>query len=330
MKIAIVQNSLIPAHQYGGTERVIWGLGKALVQLGHEVVFIVKQGSHCPFAPIIPYYIIHDISQDLPQDIDIVHFHSGAVGMEKLTTPYVFTLHGNIYNNDAKLQRNTIFISQNHAQRFGGQCFVHNGLDWEDYDKPDLKQSQKFFHFLAKAAWKVKNVRGAIDLVKSLSDEKLYVLGGYRFNLKMGLRFTFTPKARFFGMVSNAEKSRYLPQSKGLLFPVLWHEPFGLAVVESLYYGAPVFATPYGSLPEIVSPEMGFLSNSQSELRHAMQYWGDFNRQHCHDYAREKFSAMRMTKDYLEKYERVLSGECLNAVPPRGSENKRTLLDWLP
>lgn len=329
MKIAIVHNGIIPAHEYGGTERVIWGLGKALVQMGHEVVFIVNTGSTCPFAPIIPYESIGNIATDLPKDVDLVHLHCPIEGMENLTTPHVFTLHGNQHHRNTELHRRTIFISQNHAQRFGGECFVHNGLDWDDYGKPHFRQPENYFHFLAKAAWKVKNVRGAIDIIKSLPNEQLYVFGGHRFNFKMGLRFTFTPKVRFFGMVGNAAKQQYLPQSKGLLFPVLWHEPFGLALVESLYYGCPVFGTPYGSLPEIVLPEMGFLSNSQSALREAMQNWGDFNRQHCHDYAREQFSAARMARDYLVQYERVLGGEMLNTSPPQFVENEKKYLDWL-
>lgn len=39
MRILIVHNSVIPAHKYGGTERVIWYLGKELVKQGHKVRF---------------------------------------------------------------------------------------------------------------------------------------------------------------------------------------------------------------------------------------------------------------------------------------------------
>ncbi len=62
-----------------------------------------------------------------------------------------------------------------------------------------------------------------------------------------------------------------LNQSKGLIFPVLWHEPFGLAITESLFYGCPIFGTPYGALPEIVQSEYGFLSNDSKELINAIK-----------------------------------------------------------
>ena len=55
MKILLVNNTVLPALKYGGTERVIWWLGKALVQLGHEVSYLVAKGSRCSFAPVYPY-----------------------------------------------------------------------------------------------------------------------------------------------------------------------------------------------------------------------------------------------------------------------------------
>ena len=73
----------------------------------------------------------------------------------------------------------------------------------------------------------MKNVKGAIRVVKGLHGEHIHILGGYRFNLKMGFRFTLTPKARFHGMVGGKEKLDYLKGSKGLVFPVKWDEPFG-------------------------------------------------------------------------------------------------------
>ena len=71
---------------------------------------------------------------------------------------------------------------------------------------------------------------------------------------------------RFHGMVGNDEKGRVANSSRGLVFPVLWDEPFGLAVVEAMYFGAPVFGATRGSLPELVIPDAGVLSESPEEL----------------------------------------------------------------
>ena len=55
MNILIQHNALLPISKYGGTERVVWWLGKHLAKMGHRIIFLVKAGSTCPFAEILAY-----------------------------------------------------------------------------------------------------------------------------------------------------------------------------------------------------------------------------------------------------------------------------------
>lgn len=225
--------------------------------------------------------------------------------------PHIVTINGNKHGE--ALDANSVFVSRNHAERFGGDCFVYNGLDWDDYGPVDLQRPRSYYHFLGKAAWRVKNVRGAISVAKSLPGGRLEVLGGYRFNFKMGLRLTFSPKIRFEGMVGGETKNQLLGGSRGLIFPVMWDEPFGLAITESLYFGAPVFATPFGSLPELVVPEVGFLTDSKLEMVEHIASHYNYQPKVCHDYAVELFNSRVMAEQYVKMYERVLNGETLNS-----------------
>ena len=261
MNILIVDNGKIPAVNYGGTERVIWYLGKELLKLGHQVSYLVKEGSTCDFAKVIIRDNTKTISSQIPSNIDVVQFNFSP--KEEINIPHIITVHGNS-NDKNEFDKNSVFVSKNHAERFGSTSYVYNGLDWSDYGKVDLNNDRKYFHFLAKAAWRVKNVKGAIAVVEQTSQEKLHVVGGTRLNISMGFRFTTSARVRFHGMLGGQDKLNVLQKSKGLIFPVLWNEPFGLSIVESLYFGCPVFATPYGSLPEIVNKEVGFLSAHSS------------------------------------------------------------------
>ncbi|MGB5262207.1 MAG: glycosyltransferase, partial [Lutimonas sp.] len=313
MHVLIFINKVLPVMAYGGTERVAWYLAKELALQGCEVTFLAAKGTTCTFANVVEFDSTRDINEQIPASVDIVHVHSGlSTAIEK---PNLVTCHGNL--SSIEHQPNIVFVSKNHAARYGSESFVYNGLDWEDYGKVDLSAPRSYFHFLGKAAWRVKNVAGAIDVVKALPGQKLMVLGGNRCNLKMGFRFTLSPKISFKGMVGGRKKIQLLQGSKGLIFPVKWDEPFGLAITESLYMGAPVFGTPYGALTELVTPEVGFLTNRASEMVQHLQNDYHYSPRVCHEYARDCFSAKVMAAGYLEKYEQILNGEVLNPTPLR-------------
>jgi glycosyltransferase involved in cell wall biosynthesis len=313
MNILLALPAVLPATTYGGTERAIWYLGKELAKLGHKVTFLVNQGSTCDFAKVLIYTSQEPLAKQIPPDMDLVHLLFTPT--EEVGKPYLVTIHGNT-NDTREFDRNAVFVSRNHANRFNSDTFVYNGMDWEDYGKVDLAGKREYFHFLGKAAWRVKNVKGAIRVTVK-AGERLKVLGGSRLNLKMGFRLTLHPKVSFAGMVGGAEKNRLLQGSKGLVFPVLWHEPFGIALTESLFFGCPVFGTPYGSLPELIPAEVGFLSNKTADLVEEIKNAGSYSRKVCHEYAVEGFNSRVMTLRYLELYQKVLQGEYLNPVKPR-------------
>jgi glycosyltransferase involved in cell wall biosynthesis len=143
------------------------------------------------------------------------------------------------------------------------------------------------------------------------------------------LRFTFSPRISFYGMVGGAEKDHLLNHSKGLIFPVRWNEPFGLAIIESLYYGCPVLATPYGSLPELIGSDVGFLSNKKEELVEVAKNIGQFSNLRCNEYARDLFNSKKMAVSYIANYEKILSGMPLNsAAPSLKVIQSEKFLDW--
>jgi glycosyltransferase involved in cell wall biosynthesis len=331
MNILIFHNTILPVTKYGGTERVVWWLGKALHKMGHRITFLVAKGSVCDFAKVIFYNPNLSLNSQIPAEIDVVHLSDNVP--EMLEKPYLITIHGN-GSVDENFDINSVFISKNHAERHNSSTFVYNGVDFDDYGKPDFLMKRRHVHFLAKAAWKIKNVAGAIELSRR-SRQKLVVLGGTRLNLKMGFRFTPDTHVRFYGMVGGEAKNLLLNQSHALIFPVLWHEPFGLAIIESLYFGCPVIGTPYGSLPELVPKDIGFLSNKKTELvsqlldlvsrQAGIQH---FNSKSCHEYATDNFGADKMAASYLQLYEKVLNGKKLNNLPPKLLENQPKYLPF--
>lgn len=322
MNILMVYKGQIPPITYGGTERVVWSLIKGLAQLNHNVYLLRSTSISCPWATTVPFDQNKPLDEQIPDFIDVVHFHTGGISEKK---PYVITRHGNRSPKQIN-DPNSVFVSQKHALNHGCEAYVHNGLDWSDYRQPNLDPTKRLnrYHFLGKAAWKVKNIQGAIDITKRAKTQ-LDVLGGFRLNFKMGFRLTLDQHVKFHGMVNNTEKCNVLERSKGLVFPVTWEEPFGLAITESLFMGCPVFGTPYGSLPELINaPEFGLLSNVEDELANAIKH-GSYNTELCHEYARDAFDHLTMAKSYLAMYETVIAGQVLNSFNTKPLSKKKGL-----
>ena len=315
MRVVLVDiHATIPALRYGGIERIMWWLGRELSRRGHEVTYLVRAGE-CPFARVVRHDPLRSIDAQLPAAAELVHVHHDMPDGETIRRPWLRTLHG-AGSRAVELDRNTVFISADQARRFGADRFIPNGLDWDDYGEPALDAPRSGLHFLGDGAWSVKNLRGAIRVAR-LAGEELEVAGGFRLNFRMGFRFTLSPRVHFHGWVDDGKKREILSRSRGLVFPVRWREPFGLAVAESLWYGCPVFATPYGSLLELVPPEVGFLSADASELAEAVRGASRFDPRACHAHARSRFALAPMVDAYEAEYRRVLAGEPVHRVAPR-------------
>ncbi len=308
------RTAMLPALKYGGTERVIWGLGKELSKLGHTVYFLAKEGSTSDFATIIPYDENKSIKDHIPNDVDLVHFFH-SLG-EKVGKPNLFTMEGNPASGRV-LDINMVFVSKNHAKRYGSTSFVYNGIDWSDYPTPNLESERLYLHFLAKASWKIKNLFGTAKIAIK-SGHKLHVMGGNRWNfrnIKRGLKYLLNPNIIFHGMVENDDKIAIAENSKALVFPVVWHEPFGIAITESMYAGCAVFGTKNGSLVELITPEVGFTGENSDDIAKAIKTF-DYNPKRCHNYAVTYFNSKVMTESYLKLYEKVIAGETLNKEVP--------------
>ena len=336
MNILLVYNARLPVQTYDDAARVVWWLGKTLAQMGHHVYILAKKGTICPFATVLTLEDKKPVEDQIPAHIELVHFHYKPA--QPISKPYLITCHENCFA-ECVFDRNTVFVSAQHALRHGGSVYVHNGIDFAEYGTPILEARRMYYHFLGNAEWRGKNVRGAIDLAARLG-ARLHVIGGTRVNFRKELRITLTPNVRFHGVLNPEGRNVLLNSSKGLLFPAIWHEPFGLAVPESLFFGCPVFGTPYGALPELLGKkdaakkrkdqsggvmdafysEFGCLTVKKSELVEAIKNTDGFNPQHCHDYAVAHFSSVRMAEAYLKLYAEVLNGHAIHEIAPAVNE----------
>jgi len=103
----------------------------------------------------------------------------------------------------------------------------------------------------------------------------------------------------FVGEITDSEKSDFLGNALGLVFPIDWPEPFGLVMIEALACGTPVLARPCGSVPEIIEHGLtGFLSMNLQALADRVKDLDGLDRRFCRQQAVQRFSLRRMSEDY--------------------------------
>lgn len=296
----------IPPKLYGGTERVIYWLGKALIELGHQVTLIANARSHIPGAEL---RVVDAGEKDpqawlrlVPDSTDIVHLWDKPGSA--VNKPFLLTVEGNGRPGE-RFPPNTVFVSQKHAANHGSRHFVHNGIDPDEYAFSETRED--YAVFLAKARWKVKNFEGAARVARKAGVE-LRVLGSRNWPLNLQRLLPPIHGVRHYGMIGGTEKRELLARARCLIFPVRWHEPFGISITEALVSGAYVAATPYGSLPEIVTPGVGVLSAKADALAEAVKNPQRFDPAACRNrVSHGGFTHFDMARKYLGCYERILT-----------------------
>ncbi len=328
MKICHYIPTQFPTVAYGGTERVAYWLAKAQVELGHDVSIICKAGSRLPFGQIIEFEGTEVPSSEtlqrlLPSDSDILQLYSSpSFEVAKLQIPYLVTIGGNAQPGE-RFHPNTVFVSENHAKRHHWTEFVHNGLDISEYPLGKDQRKARLL-FLAKASWSVKNLRGA-EAVARAAQLPLDVCGGSEplFHRLLSSLNKSLISTHFWGMVGGEKKLKLLQETQALIFPVVWEEPFGLAVIEALACGTPVVATPRGALPEILNPSCGILANSFEELVAGVKKAKDLTREDCRNRVLEAFTHIKMAEKYLHFYKKIISDGKLREGFPFATHNQR-------
>jgi glycosyltransferase involved in cell wall biosynthesis len=338
MKIAQVAplTEAVPPKLYGGTERVVAYLTDALVELGHDVTLFASGDSvtKAKLAPIWPQALRLDpaikdflapVFMELEMvarrahEFDVIHSHLDYFGyplLRLLDVPSVTTLHGRLDLPELRplyeVYDDMPVVSISDSQRVP--------LPRANYVATILHGLPQ--NLLAKGS----GAGGYLAFLGRISPEKapdaaIRIAARAGMPLKIAAKVdrvdaeyfktTIEPllslgQVEFIGEIGEHQKSDFLGNAAGLLFPIAWREPFGLVMIEAMACGTPVIAFENGSVPEVLEDGVtAFIVQNENQAVEAVRKIGMLDRHRIRAEFDQRFTAQHMAQNYLKLYSRL-------------------------
>ena len=340
MKIAQVAPLMeaVPPKLYGGTERIVSYLTDQLVELGHEVTLFASGDSLTkatlePVWPcalrldrsirdyLAPHIVMLEQIARRADDFDIIHLHLDYLGypiLRRTATPFVATLHGRLdlpeltplYESFGDVPVVSISDSQREPLPHAGYvATVPHGvparlllpgfgaggyLAFLGRISPE-KAPDAAIRIAAAAGMPLKIAAKVDNVDREYFAERIKPMLG-------------TAHVEFIGEIGDDEKGAFLGNAAGLLFPIAWREPFGLAMIEAMACGTPVIAFRNGSVPEVIDEGVtGFIVEDEEQAAIAARQLRGLDRARIRRVFEERFTARRMAEDYVTVYRRLIA-----------------------
>jgi glycosyltransferase involved in cell wall biosynthesis len=343
MRIAQISplTEAVPPKLYGGTERIVSYIADELATMGHDVTLFASGDSTTkakleaawPRAlrldetirdHLAPHLIMLQAVTERAAEFDIIHSHMDYLGYPMLRptgVPFVTTLHGRLDLPELQPLYETFddapVVSISDAQReplphADYVATIHHGIP-ERLLTPGFgaggylafigrispeKAPDAAIRIAAQAGMKLK-IAAKVDAVDR----------GY-FTARIEPLLKGSDDVEYIGEINDAEKSAFLGNAAGLIFPIAWREPFGLAMIEAMACGTPVIAFRRGSVPEVIDDGVtGFIVDDEAQAAAAARRLHELDRARIRHVFEARFTARRMTEDYLNVYRRLIARE---------------------
>ncbi len=340
MRIAQISplTEAVPPKLYGGTERIVSYIADELAAIGHDVTLFAS-GDSVTKAKLVaawpralrldetmrdhlaPHLIMLQAVAERAPEFDVIHSHMDYLGypiLRETGIPFVTTLHGRMHLPELRpvyeMFDDVALVSISDAQReplpdANYVATIHHGIP-ERLLTPG-SGAGGYLAFIGRIS--PEKAPDAAVRIAALAGMKLKIAAKVDAADREYFSTRIEPllngsNVEYLGEISDAEKSTFLGEAAGLIFPIAWHEPFGLAMIEAMACGTPVIAFRRGSVPEVVDHGVtGFIVDDEAQAAAVARRLPELDRARVRRIFEARFTARRMTEDYLNVYRRLIA-----------------------
>jgi glycosyltransferase involved in cell wall biosynthesis len=336
VKILIIADPgiVVPPKGYGGIERVVAMLAREYYINGHCVEILANKGSHIegvkahfngnsgfPQTKINRYlslirtwfflvrnYHKYDVIQNFGRLLFLVPILKSDIKKIMCYQRHISTRNISILELLSPRKLYLFGCSKNLVEKrmlFGSWNVIYNPINSLNYSYNSVFCEDLPLIFLSRIVFE-KGCHIAIEIAK-MTNNKL-IIAGNKSNLpedigyfeKFVLPFIDGKQIVYVGEVDDIQKSNYLRNAKAMLFPILWDEPFGIVMIESMICGTPVIAFNRGSVNEVIDEGVtGFKVNDKNEMANAIFKLSSIDRNICHHHTKSRFDISVIASQYL-------------------------------
>ena len=327
MRIAHVVKPYIrvPPERYGAVERVLSLLVAEQARAHHVTMFATGDAKLAEEVELIPLFpsemgdqgydryielaqVLHAFQHCLKRPHDIVHAHAvdAAIPLAPmLGISMVYSAHSILRRETAALielcdqdRVSFVFLTEAHRASYPQierAAVIPYGIPLANYPFYDATDKRGYLAFVG-ALTEAKGVLDAIAVARMTGTE-LRIAGKVRdpvFFEEHVRPCLEDPLVTFLGEINDHERNVLLGQARATLFPIHWSEPFGLVILESLVVGTPVIAYGRGSIPEILTSNVGCVVGSPEEMAEAVGRVESLRPLDCRAHVAQRFPLQRM------------------------------------